>query len=742
MLVLQALMVGMAAWLVWRWIAPGAQGAVESMTGLILLAIALVVAGGVLLGHAGWLGRATWFLGNVVMAATLLLARRDHLRADIRSFGALMRAGAGPFGALERSLLLLLSTLLMILAALAALAEPVVYDALAVRLPRIGYWLQTGGLGPIGASDPRLDYMPFGPDLMMAWFIAPFDQGWRPAALAQWTGGVLLLISTVGMARQLGLSRVAALGAAFFVAGMANVAPQFTSTHSDLFTAGVLAAGFFLWWRAVAREQGSIAAGIGVGLALGSKGTVFYLAPGLMLWIFFIGRWRSSPRGMWRQTILAACAAGAIYAVPNYYANWRSFGGVFGPADHVAQHHNGAFVDKLTANLPAALLQLADPSSQPWPLGEALRRPASWLAGKISDTEDLVWMGYRRRSTLGSIFARENPDADVTSFGLLPVLLALTAIPIAIRSGGADSRLVVAILAGLAVAFLFFTGMQRWHPFGYRYMVLAAPWLAIIMAWALENYPPALRRSGWIICVGASLLVLVQQNLWPHQSGWRAVWHPGGSASYHHAQAWSAWAEGFEAGSRLAVALPYNRPLAGFFRGPKAMDLHFKPVPDEATAEDAARRENGWLIVAATHYLGREGRVVTRTWLDNGDETSPFSLAAYRVLQPGEISEVAVYRVKKDRRGDTRHWSLLIGNPTTASVRLDLANEGPQSVVVKVTTPLQRREIILSPSGEAGLLLELASGRVSELLIEHSQGEDTLRVRLNGAELFSPPAQK
>ena len=38
------------------------------------------------------------------------------------------------------------------------------------------------------------------------------------------------------------------------VAGTANVAPQFTTVHTELFTAGLLSATYYLWYKAVLRR--------------------------------------------------------------------------------------------------------------------------------------------------------------------------------------------------------------------------------------------------------------------------------------------------------------------------------------------------------------------------------------------------------------------------------------------------------------------------------------------------------
>lgn len=718
-----------AAWGLNRWLNPSGLGLLELLTGWILCAVALIVTGGMVLGHLGWLSAIPWLGFNLLVLTACFLQRRGRWSED----KCLLRQALTGLSGVERRLLIGIGLFLLGLGGMAASAEPLVYDALAIRLPRIGCWLQEGRICQVGTADPRLDYMPYGPDLLMAWLIGPFEAGWRPAVLTQWLGGCLLLVSTAGLARMVGLSRLAALGAAGLAGGLANVAPQFVSAHSDLFTAGVLAAGFFLWWRALTCGAPSVLGGIGAGLALGSKGTVFYLAPALLCWVIFLG-WRArAGRTAWRATVLAGLVAVLFFAGPNYLSNWRQFGGPFGPADHVAQHHAGGFFVKIAANLPAMLLQLFDPASQPLPLGKWLRDPALLLAEKLDDSEALTWMNYRRQSTLRAIFQRERPDADVTSFGILPVLSFLAAAAIALRRASPHRHVILAFIIGLGAAYLFFAGMQRWHPFGYRYMVLAAPWFAVCMAWGLENAGRRPRHWGWATMLLAALTVFTQLNLTAYQTGWTAIVKPQHISTYSHMLSWAKWSAGLVSeGTPLAVALPYNRPLAAFFRQPDTRPIKLLQESDEATAELAARQFGGWIIVPAAQYLGREGSVLGRTWLDAGDETSPFSLAAYRLLRENEPVNTILYRCRADRLANGRRWSLLIRPPSSGLCQIVITNPGPETVRLTATTPSAQNQWTAVAGQNLLAPVALATGQVSEVVLLLTGDAESASITLDG----------
>jgi hypothetical protein len=75
-------------------------------------------------------------------------------------------------------------------------------------------------------------------------------------------------------------------------------------------------------------------------------------------------------------------------------------------------------------------------------------------------------------------------------------------------------------------------------------------------------------------------------------------------------------------------------------------------------------------------FMGREGQTMVRTFLFNGDELSPFSLAAYRTRRAGEISLPVFYRRLRTIQGKEITWDLLIKTWGQPDVKLQLVNSG------------------------------------------------------------------
>ena len=229
------------------------------------------------------------------------------------------------------------------------------------------------------------------------------------------------------------------------------------------------------------------------------------------------------------------------------------------------------------------------------------------------------------------------PDADVASCGVLSIILVAAGFLGALlnrRRAGADAILVWSVGVGLFV--LCLCALLQWHPYSFRFWLLVAPWMAVSAAWGLEALPHLARKGAWVFVGVCAATVFWTATTNTHQAGWAAVARPDRALGFAVFSQVRQWAGSLEApNTPLHLALPVNQPLAAFVRtgdGRRVKLRRLSALP--ATAETAVREIDGWLIVPARQFSGREERVEKRVWLSFGDEGSPFSLAAYRRLQP------------------------------------------------------------------------------------------------------------
>lgn len=696
-----AAMVAWAAWLATCAAGLPRRGLVESSLGWLLLGLAWIAGSGVVLGSCGWLG-PTGFFGIHAAALAGLLALRRSVRTDfdawrdwgrawVRLLGSRMPEGWIAGGIIAGGL---------VLAVLAAQVEPIIYDALTYRLSRIGAWLQDGWIRHYATDDPRINYMPLAPDVVIAWLVGATREGFYLAPLSQLAGGILLLGSTYGLARMLGLSRLTAFGAVILVLGMANVAVQFTTVQSDLFTAGVFAAAYLLWHRAWARGEGSWVAGVGVALAFGSKGTLFYLAPGAAVWVgWLVWRQRGQCRSL-GSTTLGFVAAGVVLVVPGYWRNHATYGSLFGPHEAVVLHHGefpsaAHFPEKTILNLGTSAAQALEPNAQPLWLQESARAAGEWLAGKFpAEPDPYVFIGQSRRAQLESVMRLPEPDADVVTCGLLAIALFAGGVIASIflqRTPAATQVLVWS--AGVAAYLATQHGLVQWHRWSFRFLVLVAPWMGVVGAWAVSRLPGKFRVAAWTALVVSSLQVFAVVQMQTSQAVWQALMNPTRSGSYFYYSNWRAWAQRLDQpAAPLRLAFPINQPLASFYRlnPPRVAIIERLSDLDAPTAEAAVTSRSGWLLVPLEHFMGREGRVMGRVGL--------FNLAAYRALAPGEKPEALLYGSRLIPVDKILRHELVVRTWTDVPVRLELTNPGRSAWRFQLRTPTAER-IATVPAG-------------------------------------------
>ncbi len=740
LLLLDAAAIAAAAWLLLVMAGLERRGLVESALGWLLLALAWIAGSGVILGLVGGLGRGGYLVMHGAGLAALLLARRGGVgdwRLARAWLGAWRRAlaGSGWVGWSVAGLLVAL----VFLAVLAAQAEPIVYDALTYRLSRVGAWLQEGRIGILASDDPRLNYMPVAPDLVVAWLLGAAPAGYQPAALAQWPGGLLLIGATFGLARSAGLSRPASLGAVALLLGMANVAVQFTTIQTDLFTAGVFAASYLLWHRSLERGEGSWVAGVGIALAFASKGTMFYLVPGAALW----GGWHVwRHRDRWRAllpTMAGLTLAGLVLVVPGWWRNHATYGSWAGPHAAVVLHHGEFaspwhYLEKMLRNLGTSAVQLFAPMDQPfWLQGASRAAGVALMAGQPVQPDEYVFMNLERSTQLEFILKLAEPDADVAACGLIGAGLFLAGL---LAAGFGWSRLpgapqIFVWGAGVAVYFATQHALVQWHHWAFRFMVLVAPWMAVCGTWVVALLPRLGRVVAWAVVLVSSVEVFITVQARANQAAWQAVTRPARAAPYYQYLNWRLWAERLDQVEEpLRVAFPIDRPLAAFYRLTPARPVYIGSLAglDAASAEIAVGTAPGWLVVPSEHFMGREGRVLGRV--------GPLGVAAYRALRPGEKPQPLAYAFRARLAGDKCRDELLLRTWVDVPVRLELSNPDQASCPFELRSPAATLQGVVPAAGRLVIEVPLPPEVLCWITIEYAglsaeaRANGGLRVRL------------
>ena len=279
---------------------------VLSLVGLALLAVPVVLIPAMLhiRGRAPFAVAGGVTAGAVVVALSLALSVPEALsRTGLLAGEALvaaacvavwLRRGREPMPSwnpssvlrcVPRSLVVLVAGAALALQFYVALAvAPNNWDSMTYHLSRAAYWLQYQSVGPFpGGTIRQVDSAPNG-ELLQAWTMA-FTGSDRFASLVQWGCLVGTGLCVFAGARLLRFAPPAAAFAASVFVILPQPIMQATSTQNDVIVTFFLTACALFTVRGIRdRHVGDLAiAAAAAGLALGTKGTALFAAPGLAL---------------------------------------------------------------------------------------------------------------------------------------------------------------------------------------------------------------------------------------------------------------------------------------------------------------------------------------------------------------------------------------------------------------------------------------------------------------------------
>jgi hypothetical protein len=598
------------------------RGLAVYLATLLLVGVAQIVAAGLALGYAGRLSTRNILLLHVAVALAASRLPLPSGKAEAASLRSLLRAAWQGFGAWTRTEKALGAGLLGILAVTAVtglLAEPLTHDALSYRLSRIAYWLQEGSIRHFSTNEIRQNLMPVNGDLVMLWLTHPFRIGFPLVSLSQSAGGILVILGVWLLGGLVGSSRMGRLTAAYLVLGMPNVFVQLMTSQNDLLHAGLVGAGLALFLRGIAGAGLAVPAWLGFALGMGSKGTVFYWAPGLAL-IALVAVLVLRPS---RRLLLKHAAAAALlvplFGLPRYVENFARYGDAFGPPEMYALAHGASSdaAERAWLNLRSYAAQSIEPASNPPGVSSLLRRPWSVMVDSLPERDAHAVSAYPRRKNLRLYSEQPLRNADVVSSGLLaPILGALSAtlalLRLRRRETRRDAALLLAMGASTLLFALVFSAWFVWWPVNFRYFTLVAPPLAIAGASAVEWIA---RRAGpvaWLVPLGWAATLLPTLYLGTANSGLRAVAPAPGVFPFYgqHVGQRDMLLRIVPDRSVVGVALPFNTVLGGFFRVGRSVRIVFlspQVVAAQPTAEDALSAYGLFALVTPPGlFSGRE----------------------------------------------------------------------------------------------------------------------------------------
>jgi 4-amino-4-deoxy-L-arabinose transferase-like glycosyltransferase len=372
-------------------------------------------------------------------------------------------------------------------------------DSLATHLSRVAYWMQRGSFFPWPTERVWQITYPVNMQLQMFWTVL-FLGSDRIVEAVQWVGTLAGLPVVYGLARLLGAARAQALFAAFLWATFPEIILESTTTQNDLVAGTLFGAVIYLLFLGLARNDARtlVLSGLALGLAIGTKQTLFFLLPGLGI-ILLLALIQRRPAGLKNLLVWGASSLTAFVLVGLYMfvVNLVSFGHPLGIESAISAQTGGqtrqSLVDNLTFNSARLLYQSIDPSGLPDPLAGYSFKAKALVAGKAFDLIGFPIEAERAVAQNMKFILRHRHlmQEDVAWYGPLFAFLVLPALVYQLVVGIRKRDLLRVGIFLLAFSFLLINSALRpgWDPAQGRYFIPVVTTSAALVAF--------IARPGW-----------------------------------------------------------------------------------------------------------------------------------------------------------------------------------------------------------------------------------------------------
>ncbi len=407
------------------------------------------------------------------------------------------------------------------------------YDSMTYHLSRVGYWLQHDSLFPWITPNPRQTSFPINAELGILWTVIFWGSD-QLSGFVQWITVPVTGLVIFGLARLIGADRKQSLFAALVWGCFPEIFLQSITTMNDLVVGAFYSSAAYLGFKGLREKKRSLLllAGLGLGLALGTKSTAFILTPSFVLAasLILLLDWRRNfkPIFTWATATLAAfLLVGSWGYIQNwiYYHNpfsvpqWTE--GLVNPSVSRAQ----LFGENSMLYLNQAIDWTGTPPIVHQPLASLQARVMQKLFSILPEAlEDSMIKGRQYLNFI--LYLPRSIHEDLAWFGPLFLILYTPALIIHLIVGLKKKDPVRLALAALSIGFcVTMCLMLSWTPYKGRYFVLVAPFCASFLAiWFQSDRKWLFFR--WLIA-GISLFILFRTLLFNQSKplvGENAVW--------------------------------------------------------------------------------------------------------------------------------------------------------------------------------------------------------------------------
>jgi 4-amino-4-deoxy-L-arabinose transferase-like glycosyltransferase len=225
------------------------------------------------------------------------------------------------------------------------------WDSMAYHMSRVGYWLQHGSLHHYYTHKWTQNALPPNAEIIILWSVA-FLKSDILANMVQWTAYCGIGLAIYLIAGILGHNQRTSLFASLVYLSLPMVVLQSSTTQNDLVVT-LFALSFFYFLHSGLKQRNHkklILSGAALGLAVGTKLTIFFMLPALGISSLILLKMFKAKISYYAHWCVFCVVGILVFGAYNYFQNYRSYGNPISPPQRIASIGGKMNIEKAFLN--------------------------------------------------------------------------------------------------------------------------------------------------------------------------------------------------------------------------------------------------------------------------------------------------------------------------------------------------------------------------------------------------------
>jgi hypothetical protein len=372
-------------------------------------------------------------------------------------------------------------------------------DSMHTHLARVIYWLQQGSFKQLTSHSIFAKIYPFDAQLNVLWTVL-FTGNDKFVGFVQFFAALATALAIYGICRQLKARKQTSILVSLIWLMLPLIVFEATTTQFDLVVTALFVTSVFFFFDYYNQHNNSslLVSGLAMGLAVGTKQTVFMMGPALLVIaiILYVQNKHNLPWMLrWIATVVVSFLLLGSYP---YFNNLHYYGNPLGPTDHVDADSLGSYTygQKLRYNTPRFIYQYISFDALPLLLANPANDFKNQVFTNLNNTFNLEMeapIGQKTPDYGFSLNATPRYNEDESWFGFAGTLLFIPAIIAGLINGLKKKDLIAISLVLFSISFYFCELLLRpgWDRYQGRYFIMAVAAIMPLCVYLFDHKIPS-----------------------------------------------------------------------------------------------------------------------------------------------------------------------------------------------------------------------------------------------------------